>query len=212
MYNRNKNNRFMSNSRITKIFLALIFFLFCAKPINAQSNEIREAYKQVARTFKDYYFRSGDIYFWADYTKTKSISFVVQNGYFVFTFNDDYGVAYQLKPEECKQGIKKIRISIQDVVFSKVSGSNYYYFSMSCEDGVEYTYKNKKDILREYHIGGKEMSLLKLRKELIELRDLINKEGFKGSLGVSSSNKKKTNSSTPSSHNSNNKKVGRYVQ
>lgn len=194
--------------------ISLILLLFVISSCFAQSIELRNAYKQVSNTLKEYYFRSGDIYYWVDYAKTKSISLVIQNGYFVFTFNDDYGIAYQIKPEECKQGFKKVKVSIEDLEFADVGvGTAYCWLDMNCVNGFEYSYKNKKEILKKYTIGGKELSLNKLRKELIELRDLVNNEGFKGYLGTTSSSSKKSNSSSTSSQNRNKtKKVGKYVQ
>lgn len=193
---------------------SLILLLFVISSCFAQSIELRNAYKQVSKTLNEYYFRSGDIYFWADYAKTKSITLAIQNGYFVFTFNDDYGIGYQIKPEECNQGFKQVKVSIEDLEFADVGvGNAYCWLDMKCANGFEYTYKNKKEILKKYTIGGKELSLNKLRKELIELRDLVNSEGYKGNLGTNSSSMKKSNSSSTSSPNRNKtKKVGKYVQ
>ena len=190
----------------------------------AQSQELRDAYNQVVSTLKQYKFQSEDVYdsHMEEYAKTKSITVKLQGGYFIFTFNDSFGT-FSDPFFGFRHGIKTIKVPIADVKFE--DGRYGDYLTISGKDGIEFSFKSQKEILREYRIRGAELSIKKLVNELKELQNVAQAEEFNGTLGGGStskgssskknkstkqSNKKTGNKSTSKSSKS--KKVGKYVE
>lgn len=167
-----------------KKVLLIVAMLLNALLMNAQSDSLKVAYKQVVNTLKEYNFLSEDAS--GTYGKTKSISLIVQNGNFVFTFVDDFGNLIH----HYRHGKKVIIVPVSEVMFRM----NYYNLSIGGKDGIEFTYKGKKEILQTYCIKGTELTLKKLHKELTILQEILIQEGYKGSLGVAEKTKQSAKS------------------
>ena len=206
--------------RVSLLFFMLTFCIVC----QAQSQELRDAYNQVVNTLKQYKFQSEDVYdsHMEEYAKTKSITVKLQGGYFIFTFNDSFGT-FSDPFFGFRHGIKTIKVAIAEVEFE--AGRYDSYLTISGKDGIDFSFKNQKEILREYRIRGAELSIKKLLNELKELQNIAQVEEFKGTLGGGSTSKgssgKKNNSSKKSkgstskkatSKSSKSKKVGKYVE
>lgn len=170
-----------------KKILLLGVMLFSALLMSAQSDSLKLSYKQVVNTLKDYRFISEDAAAPDRYGKTKSISLIVQNGNFVFTFVDDFG-NFNDDFFGNRHGKKVITVPIREVVFSM----EYSSFTIGGENGIELAYKGKKEILRTYGIEGEDLTLKKLHKELNLLKDILIKENYQGNLGVSQTPKQST--------------------
>lgn len=170
-----------------KKILLLGVMLFSALLMSAQSDSLKLSYKQVVNTLKEYKFLSEDAAAPDRYGKTKSISLIVQNGNFVFTFVDDFG-NFNDDFFGNRHGKKVITVPISEVVFSM----EYSSFTIGGENGIELAYKGKKEILRTYGIEGEDLTLKKLHKELNLLKDILIKENYQGNLGVSQAPKQST--------------------
>lgn len=161
-------------------------FLFVATFCHAQSDSIKAAYQQVCTTLKEYKFLSKDAY--DGHGKTKSILLTLQNGHLVFTFNDDFS-PYNDSFFGNKAGKKKISIPIEHATI--YLGSWYSRLELSGTNGIEMTYRGKKEILEKYTIHGEKLTLQKLEKELGTLLRVAIQENFQGTLGWNSSSPKK---------------------
>lgn len=191
-----------SNSNIKKIYLILIFILSQTMAFS-QSAELKEAFNNVSRTLKDYKFKSEDAYGDGD-GKTISIKIQLKGGYIIFVIVDDFS-PFNDSVFGNKPGTKILKVPIQSVELDHRYSSLY----IKNEDGVEYTYKNKKELLHDYSLHGEDLSLKKLTKELQDIISLAKKENFNGNLGVPSSS---SNSSSSKPENNTTKTVGKYVQ
>lgn len=169
-----------------KKILLLGVMLFSALLMSAQSDSLKVAYKEVVNTLKEYNFLSEDA---GTNGKTKSISLIVQNGNFVFTFVDDFG-NFNDDFFGNRHGKKVIIVPVSEVMFRM----NYYNLSIGGKNGIEFTYKGKKEILQTYCIKGTELTLKKLHKELTILQEILIQEGYKGSLGVAEKTKQSAKS------------------
>ncbi len=193
-----------SNSNIKKIYLILIFILSQTMAFS-QSAELKDAFNNVSRTLKDYKFNSQDAgKIWEEDGRTISIKIQLKGGYIIFVIVDDFS-PYNDSFFGNKPGTKILKVPIQSVELDHRYSSLY----IKNEDGVEYTYKNKKELLHDYSLHGEDLSLKKLTKELQDLISLAKKENFNGNLGVPSSS---SNSSSSKPENNTTKTVGKYVQ
>lgn len=171
---------------VTSIILPIV--------VQAQSDSLISAYKQVYRSLKEYKFISEDASEGGG--KTISIILKIQNGDFVFSFNDDF------RPFDDpifgnRHGVKILRAPYHDISFD-----NWYEeMALQCEKGIELTYKGKKELIESYKIYGEKLNLQKLTKELQLLQSIVINENFKGSLDGSSTSPQKTSqTTTPSQH------------
>ena len=164
--------------------------LFSALLMSAQSDSLKLSYKQVVNTLKDYRFISEDAY---ELGKTKSISLIVQKGNFVFTIVDDFS-PFDDEHFGHRHGKKVIIVPIRETTFWLNNESYYSSNNVSIEgiNGIELTYKGKKEIFKNYDIKGGELNLKKLHKELNLLKDILIKENYQGNLGVSQAPKQST--------------------
>ncbi len=192
-----------NNSNIKKIYLILIFILSQTMAFS-QSAELKEAFNNVSRTLKDYKFKSEDT--WKDGGDGTTISIKIQlkGGYIIFVIVDDFS-PFNDSVFGFKPGTKILKAPISSIEFDIYSSD----LKIENEDGIEYTYKNKKELLRNYRISGADLSVAKLTRELQELLSLAKKENFNGNLGVPSSS---SNSSPNKNANNTSKTVGKYVQ
>ncbi len=161
----------------------LLFTLILYSVIgNAQSDSLKSAYLQVCKTLKEYKYSSQDVASnGGDYAKTIYIKLEIQHGEFLFTFNDDFH-PFEDAFYGDRHGIKRIKIPINESQFYY----NYRNLYIESENGVEMTYKGKKEILKQYAIHGEELSLKKLQKELLLLQKYAIEEGFIGNLNQNS--------------------------
>lgn len=168
--------------KIIFIVIAAMYPLFC----QSQSDSLKTAYRQVCSTLKDYKFESEDAH--RDHGKTKSITLKIQNGNFIFSFNDDFG-NFADPFFGFRHGMKTIKVPILELI---LPDGRYWLSEVSIEgrNGVELSYKGKKEILRNYGICGEELSLKKLLKELQLLKEICINEGFQGTLGGGATPKK----------------------
>lgn len=175
-----------------KKILLLGVMLFSALLMSAQSDSLKLSYKQVVNTLKEYKFLSEDAAAPDRYGKTKSISLIVQNGNFVFTFVDDFG-NFNDDFFGNRHGKKVITVPISETTFrlkeERWSSSN---ISIVGINGIELAYKGKKEILKDYDIEGGELNIKKLYKELNLLKEILIKENYQGNLGVSQTPKQST--------------------
>lgn len=161
--------------------------------VQAQSDSLTQAYKQVCNTLKEYKFVSEDAI--DGDGKTVSITLKIQNGDFVFSFNDDFR-PFDDPNFGHRHGIKTLKVPYNDVSFDL-----WYKMELRCEKGIELTYKGKKELIESYEIHGEKLTLQKLAKELQLLQSIAINEDFKGSLGGSSTSPQKTSqTTTPSQH------------
>lgn len=143
------------------------------------SEQLRSAYFNVVNTLNEYRFASEDVND-SPYAKTESITLKIQAGLFVFGFKDDFG-SFSNPNYGNRNGTKIIKVPI----FNAYWGDRYdYTLRITCPDGVEMTYKGKKELLRQYSIHGEDLTLNKLRKELIMLQCIAITEGFNGTLEI----------------------------
>jgi hypothetical protein len=179
----------------------------------AQSSELVEAYNQVVSTLKTYKFQSLEVYEdGGSYAKTRSITLKLQSGKFIISFNDSFE-PFSEPIFGNKQGTKTIKIPI-DKVKIEIGRWNENKIVISSEDGVEFIYKGKKELLEEYAICGEKLSCKKLIGELKDMLSLAQDEDFQGALGVVSSTKKnQSRKNTPTTKKpSTTKSAGKYVQ
>lgn len=174
--------------------LITTLFIFLPLLSHAQSDSLRTAYQQVCTTLKEYKFLSQD----ADdgNGKTTSITLKVQQGNFVFAFVDDFG-PFNDPFFGNRHGTKTIKVPVADAWFS-VRSYHTYDIKIGGRNGVELTYKGKKELLKEYEINGEDLSLRKLHIELTRLQEILLSEEYAGSLepgGIS--NKKITPKAAP---------------
>ena len=160
------------------------------------SVDIRTAYNNVVKTLKEYSFRSEDTWY---YGSTKAITLKLQNGNFVFTFNDT-GISYDFKHSFGRDGIKTVKIPFSSASFYQPYNEGKLNLS-STDDNVEITWRGQKEIIKNYEIKGTELNIKKLQQELEILLSFAIEENFTGTLGgVSTIHKKNTtraNSSMP---------------
>lgn len=174
--------------------LITTFFFILPLLVQAQSDSLKSAYQQVCTTLKEYKFLSED----ADdgNGKTTSITLKVQQGNFVFTFVDDFS-PYNDPFFGNKHGTKTIIVPVAEAWFS-VNSYHTYDIKIGGRNGVELTYKGKKDLLKQYEIKGEDLSLRKLHRELLRLQDILLSEEYTGFLGSGrTSNKKITPKAAP---------------
>ena len=167
----------------------LLMFILCSSSVcKAQSPELKAAYNQVVSTLKEYKFKSLEVYDnGADYASTRSITIKMQGGNIIVTFTDNFG-AFSDPFFGNKQGTKTIKVSIKDAKI-QLGRWNDNKIMFSSENGVEFTYKGKKELLEEYAICGEKLSCKKLLGELTTMLTLAQEEEFNGSLGVVTQNK-----------------------
>ena len=182
----------------------------------AQSPDLMKAYQQVCTTLKEYKFTSEDVSSGGGNGRTKTISFSIKDGVLVFSFNDNYG-AFADPFFGFKHGIKTVKVPLSDARFYMPSyGGNSVSITANSKNGVEFTYKNKKEIIDGYKIYGSDGSVKKLYDELNQILSIAKQEDFNGSIGASSSSKKSSKShngtNTKNTTTKTKKKVGKYVQ
>ena len=209
-----KNNHQISDNVMKKLIL-LLFILCSSSVCKAQSPELKAAYNQVVSTLKEYKFKSLEVYDnGEDYASTRSITIKMQGGNIIVTFKDNFG-AFSDPCFGNKQGTKTIKVSIKDAKI-QLGRWNDNKIMFSSENGVEFTYKGKKELLEEYAICGEKLSCKKLLGELTTMLTLAQEEEFNGSLGVVTQNK--STSSKTKQNNAATKKpattksAGKYVQ
>lgn len=209
-----KNNHQISDNVMKK--LILLMFILCSSSVcKAQSPELKAAYNQVVSTLKEYKFKSLEVYDnGADYASTRSITIKMQGGNIIVTFKDNFG-AFSDPFFGNKQGTKTIKVSIKDAKIQLGRWNDNKIMFLS-ENGVEFTYKGKKELLEEYAICGEKLSCKKLLGELTTMLTLAQEEEFNGSLGAVTQNK--STSSKTKQNNAATKKpattksAGKYVQ
>lgn len=160
-------------------------FIISSMMIQAQSDSLIQAYKQVCKTLADYKFISQDAS--NDHGKTISITLKVQNGDFVFSFNDDFR-PFNDPHFGNRHGVKTLKAPYREMTFD----DGWSKMELQSNEGIELTYKGKKELIKSYGIYGEELTLKKLAKELRLLQTIAVNEDFKGSLGGSSSSSKKS--------------------
>lgn len=189
---------------------SFLFNLFVLVGIicNAQSTELKEAYNNVTSTLKSYKFQSEEVYDAGSYAQTKSITIIIRNGDFVITINDSFG-DFRDPFFGHKHGIKTIKVPIDKTKFYLKSYSEKK-ICISGNAGLEFTYKNKKEILESFSICGEKLTCKKLLQELTELQNIALNEGFIGNLGAATSSpktSKKNSNSRNGKSNSSSKSV-----
>ena len=170
------NNYKRKKMRINSFIIALFITVIC----NAQSVTLKEAYQQVYSTLKNYKFQSQDVYESNNHGRTKSILLELEDGYFVFFFNDD------LSHFGYRNGQKRVSFPIASAMIGIDGTYNkkhiYVRDSLKLHDGVELLYQNKTTTLPYYEIYGDELTLKKLLEELQELKNVAKMEMFLGIL------------------------------
>lgn len=151
------------------------------------STELKTAYNNVVKTMKEYRFSSEDTWYNGE---TKSITFTIQDGILVFTFNDG-GIYYDPQHSFGRDGKKIVKVPISHVYFYQVYNEGKLVVSSSIDD-VEITWRGRKEIEESYKIMGPKASIIKLQNELETLVVIATEEGFQGTLGVNSTSPKKT--------------------
>ena len=183
---------------MNKYFFTLLTILIVTSNCFGQSDSLKVAYKQVCATLNDYKFTSEDCHYDGE---TLSITLKLQEESFVFTINDNAHARGE--NGEARPGVKIITLPIKDATFNVEYGSLYFrnivyqenesgYYYKSIDNGIELSYKGKKEILEDYEFEGSKLTLEKLSHELYELKRLVLKENFTGSLGDSSTATKTT--------------------
>lgn len=172
--------------------ILLAAFIISSMMIQAQSDSLIHAYKQVCKTLTDYKFISQDAS--NDHGKTISITLKVQNGDFVFSFNDDFRPFNDPRFGN-RHGVKTLKARYSEMTFDDTWS---WYIELQSKEGIELTYKGKKELIESYEVYGEKLTLKKLTKELRLLQTIAINEDFKGSLGGgnSSSSKKSTPKAT----------------
>ena len=195
-----------------KHLIIFLYILCCTNVCNAQSPELTKAYNQVVSTLKTYKFQSIEVYETGDYAKTRSITLKLQSGKIILSFNDSFE-PFSDPVFGNKQGTKTIKVPI-DKIKIETGTWNENKIVISSEDGVEFIYKGKKELLEEYAICGEKLSCKKLIGELKDMLSLAQDEEFQGSLGVvSSTNKNSSRKKAPTTKKSSTtKSAGKYVQ
>ena len=169
-----------------KKILLIGAMLINALVMNAQSDSLKVAYKQVVNTLKDYKFISEDT---SDgLGQTKSISLIVQKGNFIFTIVDDLSRVIS-SSRIIRHGKKVITVPTNETIFRMEYEP---ILSIVGENGIELAHKGKKEILEAYGIKGEYLTLKKLHKELTTLQEILIKENYQGTLGVSQAPKQST--------------------
>lgn len=156
-------------------------------PTASPSSEIRVAYNNVIKTLKEYRYESEDTW---NNGKTKSISLKLQNGFFIFTFND-VGLYYSSKHDFGRDGIKTVKIPFYSAFFYQPYNEGKLNLS-STDDNVEISWRGQKEIIKNYGIRGTELNIKKLQQELELLLTIAIEEDFKGTLNSGSTVHKKT--------------------
>lgn len=170
-------------------FLMLLAAMLLSVSAFSQSDSLKAAYRQVCTTLKDYKYMSEDA---SDNNgKTLSITLNIQNGCFVFTFKDDFR-PFNDPFFGNRAGTKTVKVLVGETLFDM----HYGPIKIEGENGVEFTYKGKKEILKDFEICGEELSLKKLLKELQVLQRLIIDEEYKGTLGGGTSTSKRKSQAT----------------
>ncbi len=166
------------------ILLFDVFFQFCY----AQSVELRRFFNNATSTLKEYTFQSEDVHrfderIYHGWYKTRSLSFKITNGNYIFTLIDAYEKAGTYIPK-ANPGKKTITVPIREATFRVSNLVSESYITISGIAGIEYEYNNKREILNDFKIYGSKLTLNKLYNELTLLNDKCNSESFKGNLGV----------------------------
>ena len=195
-----------SNSNIKKIYLILILIISQTMAFS-QSAELKDAFNNVSRTLKDYKFNSQDAgKIWQEDGRTISVKIQLKGGYIIFVIVDDFS-PYNDSFFGNKPGTKILKAPISSIEFKK--DRTFDELTITNKEGLEYTYKNKKELLTSYELYGTTLTLEKLTKELQELISLAKEENFNGNLGVPNSS---SNSASNKNANNTSKTVGKYVQ
>ena len=158
------------------------------------SGDVRTAYDNVVKTLKEYNFMTEDTWY---YGSTKAITLKLQNGNFVFTFNDT-GIPYDLRHSFGRDGIKTLKIPFSGATFYQPYNEGKLNLS-STNDDVEITWRGQKEIIKNYEIKGTELNIKKLQHELEILLTLAIEENFKGTLGGISTGHRKSTTKAKSS-------------
>ncbi len=159
--------------KLTIIIITIIFPMM----IHAQSDSLNIAFKKVCTTLKEYKIASEDVKD-DSYAKTLSITLKIQEGCFVFTINDDFG-NFSDPAFGHRHGVTTLKVPYDDVVFDV-----WYNLRLQSKNGIELTYKGKKEILESYKFYGEKLSLKKLCEELQRLQKIAIEENFHGNLPV----------------------------
>lgn len=157
--------------------------------MQAQSDSLMQAYKQVCNTLKEYKFVSEDVHDSYGHGKTVSITLKMQNGNFVFVINDDFR-PFNDPIFGYRHGMKTLKVPYSETTFDDNWQGNCVY--LRSKTGIELTYKGKKELIECYEIHGEKLTLQKLTKELQLLQSIAINEDFKGTLGGGSTSKKKS--------------------
>lgn len=170
-----------------KKLILLAVFIISSMMIQAQSDSLIHAYKQVCKTLADYKFTSQDVSDQRD-GKTISITLKVQNGEFVFSVNDDFR-PFNDPFFGVRHGVKTLKAPYRGMTFENDWWGERMY--LRSKEGIELTYKGKKELIESYTIEGEKLTIQKLLKELQQLQTIVINEDFKGFLGGNSSSSKK---------------------
>lgn len=196
------------------LYTSLLLILGCLSTF-AQSTELKNAYQQVCKTLREYKFSSEDVSSGGGNGRTKSITLSIQDGTFVFKFNDNYG-AFADPFFGFRHGIKTVKVPISDARFYMPSYGSYMSITANERNSVEFSYKKQKEIIDGYQIHGADGSLKKLYEELNTLLSTAKEEEFSGTIGATSgtktSKKPVKNENTNGNKSEPQRKIGKYVQ
>ena len=178
--------------------------------LNAQSDSLKAAYKQVSETLRDYKFVSEDVFLSGIKRATSSITLVIRDGYYIFSIVDDFKGSWSTA--DYRDGTKILKTAISSTDFGWSVSQGYYideYDERIAPDeeykyrtylyntnGIELTHRDKKELLKIYRIHGTELTVEKLEKELNILSRIAKGEKFTGSLGIMGTSAKNTTQST----------------
>ena len=153
------------------------------------------AYNKVNKTLKEFRFNSEDAN-WYNSSYTKSITLKLQEGYFIFTF-DDVGV-----PSSGRYGTKKLRTLIDHTYFWLPSDERMNICSITYINEIidenEITWRGRKEITDGYGVFGSKYTLKILFQEINELLEIATEENFQGTLGGGNTTSKKPATKTTS--------------
>ena len=214
------------------MFVCFTFLTGCC----AQSTNLRTVFNQVNQTLKDYAIGTMDFYpsyfsmaEGARYT-FKRLSIDYPN--IVFSYKIEYpsGTATFVS-----EGVYKVLIPLNSLIAypsitksaTGISTENKFGVSISHENGIQKSKNGVSTLMAHFEIyGDSELTIKKFYRELKELQKIVQSEGFRGKLEIttkrnrgvstrkaSTATPKEKNSDTKQPINSNKqKKVGKYVQ
>ena len=200
-----------------RIFFCLVFISTIFFNSLAQTNELKEAYNNVCSTLSEYKFTSEDANR-GGRGKTTKIQLKTEGGYIIFTITDNFG-NFADPFFGYKHGVKTIKVPINVARFYQPTSGNYVSITATERDKVEFTYKNKKEIIDGYQLFGTSGSVKKLVSDLDLLLAQLRNENFQGTLNgntaVSNKNNKKAvyeNKNNEETETKNKTNIGKYVQ